>query len=101
MNGHAVDPNRLLPGTEVKVPRDPDNVQGASMDDGEPDPEPETTHTDYIVSKDDSLWTIAKALYGSGVKWTVIRDANRDLVGDQGQRLRPGMVLKIPPPPGG
>ncbi len=104
MNGHSVDPNRLLPGTEVKVPRDPENVQGLSSDDeGDPDlpaPEPETQYTEYIVSRNDSLWTIAKALYGSGVKWTVIRDANRELVGNEGQKLRPGMILRIPPPPG-
>ncbi|GAB4546958.1 MAG: hypothetical protein Tsb0013_06300 [Phycisphaerales bacterium] len=102
MNGHSVDPNRLTPGTEVKVPLDPDNVQGTPVDpDGDtPDPEPETQYTEYIVSRNDSLWTIARALYGEGTKWTVIRDANREIVGDQGERLRPGMVLKIPPPPG-
>lgn len=103
-NGHSVDPNRLLPGTEVKVPLDPDNVQGLPLDDDggaiDPDPEPEVAYTEYIVSRNDSLWTIAKALYGSGAKWRVIRDANRDLVGEEGEKLRPGMVLRIPPPPG-
>ena len=100
MNGHSVDPNRLFPGTEGKVPRDPDNVQGLPMDDELPPAEPEVEYTEYIVSRNASLWTIAKSLYGSGVKWTVIRDANRDLVGSEGGLLRPGMVLRIPPPSG-
>jgi nucleoid-associated protein YgaU len=102
MNGHSLDPNRVRPGQVIKIPRDPENVQGVpaeGADEGDT-PAPEPAYTEYIVSRDDTLWDIAKALYGSGVKWTVIRDANRELVGDDGSRLRAGMVLRIPPPQG-
>ncbi len=102
MNGGTADPNRIRPGQRLKIPTDPQNVQGLPADDpiSEPEPEPEPAYTEYIVSRNDTLWDIAKALYGNGAKWTVIRDANRALVGDEGQRLREGMTLRIPPPPG-
>jgi nucleoid-associated protein YgaU len=53
------------------------------------------------VKTGDTLSDIANEIYGRAGLWTVIRDANRDAVGDDGSRLRPGMVLKIPPAPHG
>lgn len=102
MNGHSLDPNRVRPGQVIKVPQNPENVQGLPGEGFDPEdaPEPEPSYTEYIVSRNDTLWDIAKALYGSGTKWTVIRDANRELVGEDGSRLRSGMILRIPPPPG-
>ncbi len=49
----------------------------------------------YTVQKDDTLQKIAKKLYGSYSKWTMIYDANRDVIKDP-NFLKPGNVLKIP-----
>lgn len=100
MNGGTADPNRIRPGQRLKIPTDIENVQGLPADDDAPPAEPEPAYTEYIVSRNDTLWDIAKALYGNGARWTIIRDANRELVGNEGERLREGMTLRIPPPRG-
>ncbi len=53
-----------------------------------PDPSAGT----YLVQKGDSLWKIAKRVYGDGAKYTLIYEANRDQIKDPnaifvGQRL--------------
>jgi len=50
---------------------------------------------EYKVGKGESLWTIAKKVYGDPTRWTVIYENNRDILTDP-EKLRPGMVLKIP-----
>jgi 3D (Asp-Asp-Asp) domain-containing protein len=50
------------------------------------------THT---VKKNESLWTISKKHYGTGSKWSVVYNANRDKIKDP-DHIRPGQVLKIP-----
>jgi len=96
-----LDPQRQLRvGQRLLVPKDPGNIQGVVVDHAggrESPPAHEPERIEHVVQKNDSLWKIAAAFYGDGTKWTIIRDANRDLVGDEGQRLRPGMILVIPP----
>jgi len=98
-----VDPQKLRVGQTIRVPKDPGNIQGVVVDAGEssPPPAPEPETIEHVVQNNDSLWKIAAAFYGDGTKWRLIRDANRELVGDEGQRLRPGMTLVIPPAPNG
>jgi nucleoid-associated protein YgaU len=91
-----VDPNRLGPGTKLSIPVDPRNVQGVPADGEEEPPLPEPDMTEYIVARGDTLSEISKALYGRASLWRRIVDANPGL---NPERLRPGMVLKIPPPP--
>ncbi|MEO1129250.1 MAG: LysM peptidoglycan-binding domain-containing protein [Planctomycetota bacterium] len=91
-----VDPNRLGPGTTLSIPVDPRNVQGIPADGQEEPPLPEPDMTKYIVARGDTLSEISKALYGRASLWRRIVDANPGL---DPERLRPGMVLKIPPPP--
>ncbi|NLE65462.1 MAG: LysM peptidoglycan-binding domain-containing protein [Elusimicrobia bacterium] len=50
----------------------------------------------YKVEKDDTLQKIAKKFYGSYSRWTVIYDANRDVIKDP-NFLKPGTVLTIRP----
>lgn len=50
----------------------------------------------YTVVKGDCLWNIAKRFYGSGSKYTIIYDANRDVVGGNPNLIYPGQVLTIP-----
>lgn len=50
----------------------------------------------YTVEKGDCLWTIAKRFYGDGSKYTVIYNANRDVIGGSPNLIYPGQVLTIP-----
>jgi nucleoid-associated protein YgaU len=96
-----VDPQKLRAGQRLRIPEDPENVQGVVVEGGEPEtpaiPEPE--QVEHIVQNNDSLWKIAASFYGDGTTWRIIRDANRSLVGDNGEKLRPGMTIVIPPAP--
>ncbi len=97
-----IDPNRLGPGTRLLIPLDPGNVQGLPEElveertAGETVTVAEESHTEYIVSRGDTLSEISKALYGRASLWRRIADANPEIDPD---RLRLGAVLKIPPPP--
>ena len=56
----------------------------------------QSTATTYTVQRGDTLSEIAKRVYGRSALWRVIRDANVQLTGDDGRRIRPGMVLVLP-----
>ena len=51
--------------------------------------------TTYMVKAGDSLWKIARKYYGSGSKWTLIFEANRDKINNPNS-IRVGQVLIIP-----
>ena len=61
-------------------------------------PLPMETSELYTVKKGDTLWSIARQLYGKGSAWPRIYDANRDQLSEPG-RLRAGMRLLIPSAP--
>lgn len=65
----------------------------------EPQPQPEPTPAPaagtYTVKAGDSLWKIAKMELGSGEKWQLIYEANRDTIRNAGM-IYIGQVLKIP-----
>lgn len=98
---------RLRAGTVLRIPDDPDNIQGLDVDPvtGEviaqaPDAIDKGLVTEYVVEKGDTMTGIAYALYGKASMWTVIRDANlHQLKRKDGSDIRPGMRLVIPPPP--
>jgi nucleoid-associated protein YgaU len=50
------------------------------------------------VQADDTLWGIAKKVYGKGSLWRTIYDANRDKIKDP-DRPTAGAVLTVPPKP--
>lgn len=50
----------------------------------------------YIVVSGDCLWNIAKKFYGDGSKYTVIYNANKDVVGSNPNMIYPGQILTIP-----
>ena len=67
------------------------------------DPHRETTASpapaeaqSYTVVKGDCLWNIAKRFYGNGSKYSVIYNANRDVIGGNPNRIYPGQALTIP-----
>lgn len=49
----------------------------------------------YEVQDGESLWRIAKKVYGAGSRWKEIYDANRDTLGSPDD-VRAGVVLSIP-----
>ena len=71
----------------------------------------------YTVRSGDTLWALAKKYYGSGAKYTIIYDANKEIIestakshgkssSDHGHWIWPGEQLVIPaagsgPHPGG
>ncbi len=63
-------------------------------------PEPATVETPapapvrtYIICKGDTLWSVAKKIYGDGQRWKDIAQANNI---DNPTKLRVGQVLQIP-----
>ena len=101
------DMRRIRAGTVLRIPEDPNNIQGLDVDPetGEviaqaPDSIDKGNVTEYVVEPNDTLTGIAYALYGKATLWRVIRDANlHQLKRKDGSDIRPGMRLVIPPPP--
>lgn len=53
---------------------------------------------DHKVGYDDTLSGMSLHYYGTAVRdyWWLIYEANKDVIGDDYKKMRPGMVLKIP-----
>jgi nucleoid-associated protein YgaU len=83
----GVDPTRLRVGQRLVMPPKPS---------GEPSTPSSVGGEIYIVQKDDRLWDIAKAKYGRGEDWHLIRRANPGIDPD---KLHAGQRLLIPPKP--
>jgi nucleoid-associated protein YgaU len=62
-------------------------------------PKPKTEIlAEHTVGGGDTLGGIALKYYGSAIKdkWMVIYEANKDIIGDNPNKLKRGLVLKIP-----
>ena len=59
----------------------------------EPEPEPETVT--YVVVRGDTLWRIAARYLGSGYKWKLLYDANKDIISNP-NLIYVGQTLMIP-----
>ena len=69
---------------------------GLTADPAEETPEePAPQARTYTVEAGDCLWNIAYEVYGTGTRWTVIYEANRDIIRDPGM-IYIGQVLTIP-----
>lgn len=53
----------------------------------------------YTVQRGDDLWTLAETHLGNGADWRRIVELNPDLLAHDPDHLRPGWVLRLPPPP--
>ncbi len=53
---------------------------------------------EHTVAADETLSHISLKYYGSAVKekWMIIYEANKAVIGDNPNKIRPGQVLKIP-----
>lgn len=54
---------------------------------------------EYEVVEGDTMGRIAQRFYGDSSLWRPIYEANRDVIGDDPDRIRIGTKLKIPPKP--
>jgi nucleoid-associated protein YgaU len=52
----------------------------------------------YTVVYGDTLWGIAERVYGEGIQYTRIYEANKELIGPDVNVLYPDWALKIPRP---
>ena len=60
-------------------------------------PATETTKPkSHTVKAGDSLWNIAKSVYGDGSQWKKIYDANKKTIGKDKNAIKPGQKLVIP-----
>jgi len=96
-----MDPRRIRAGRVIRIPRDPNNIQGRPTAKS-PTPRNETgaplgarTHT---VEKGDTLTGISQEYYGTIKRIDLILNANRNVL-NKAEDLRPGQVLQIPPAP--
>ena len=56
-----------------------------------------TPGSNYAVQPGDTLFSIAQQAYGDGNQWQKIYDANKQVIGNDPNLIRPGEVLYIPP----
>jgi nucleoid-associated protein YgaU len=71
------DPNHIRPGEVLYIP-------------------PITTGS-YTVQQGDTLSSIAQYIYGDSALWPRIYDANKQVIGNDPDHIRPGEVLQLPP----
>lgn len=94
-----IDPNRLRIGAQIKIPPAPGTTPSATSS----APEDSTATLDqsrqYRVQAGDTLSAIAIRLYGSASRWQRIYELNKDAIGSDPGRLRPGTVLVLPEAP--
>lgn len=50
----------------------------------------------YVVEEGDTLFDIAKYELGQASRWGELYELNRDVLGDQGDHLKPGIELRLP-----
>jgi len=50
-----------------------------------------------VVQRGQNLWQLARRVYGSGLRYTVIYDANREQIRDP-HRIYPGQIFAVPAP---
>ncbi|MEE8156410.1 MAG: LysM peptidoglycan-binding domain-containing protein [Phycisphaerales bacterium] len=88
-----IDPDRLKLGQVLRLPpKDADRRRPVRYRVSPNEP------NSYTIRSGDSLWRIAKALYGDETKWSIIYDANRATIGPDPARLKVGRSLRIPTP---
>lgn len=86
---HEEEPAPEEPAPEEPAPEEPAPEEPAP----ETPVEPEVS--EYTVVSGDSLWKIAQKVYGTGTKWDVIYEANKETVKDPGM-IYVGQKLIIP-----
>jgi nucleoid-associated protein YgaU len=94
-----MDPRRLRPGRVVRIPRDPNNIQGIAVPTpAQPEETPASVPTGprtYVVVAGDTLSKISAKMYGESRHADEIFGANRGQLADE-HSLSIGQVIIIP-----
>ncbi|MFG0298748.1 MAG: LysM peptidoglycan-binding domain-containing protein [Phycisphaerales bacterium JB047] len=99
-----VDPQKLKAGMSIRIPKDPNNIQGiVTGKDAEPGVIESHTDTqaaviEYVVRPGDSLSRISQRIYGSSRHARFIFDSNRDKLKSMDD-ISIGQLLRLPPLP--
>lgn len=99
-----VDPQKLTVGMTIRIPKDPQNLQGKIVG-RDTQPGVIESHTgdkaaiiEYVVRPGDSLSVIAQRIYGSSRHARYIFDSNRDKLKSMDD-ISIGQLLRLPPLP--
>ena len=94
-----VDPEKLKIGQVIRVPVDPDNIQGkvvaGDSGDGSERVRPSKV-VEYFIQSGDSLSRISERFYGSARHARMIYEYNRDTL-ESMDDLKIGQLLRLPP----
>jgi nucleoid-associated protein YgaU len=82
----------LKVGMDLVIPDLPTRVPAPASASSSREPGP----GEYRVREGDSLWTIAESELGSGTLMNRLKEANADLLKGNPNRLKVGMILRIP-----
>jgi nucleoid-associated protein YgaU len=93
----SLNPKNLKIGTVLSIP--PLGESTAAANASSATPAPIDTNSQYIVVSGDNLDKIAQKLYGDPTLADRIYDMNVSVIGQDEDRLKIGMVLKLPMPP--
>lgn len=95
------DLDKLKPGDVIRIPQDPENIQGKAVQ-GAPTPvapqERQGELLEYTVKSGDTLSRIAKEKYGNTSYQDLIYQANRDRLSSPNS-LKEGQKLRLPRKP--
>ncbi|HEX8911744.1 MAG TPA: LysM domain-containing protein [Humisphaera sp.] len=96
----GVNPNRLHAGQVIVLPDLSPAARAAKAPDGpfpvSSDNRAINPKTEYRVDTGDSLFRISQKVYGTHRMMDAIYDANRQAIGPDPEKLRFGMILKLP-----
>ena len=97
---NLVNPGRSETPSAERQPPEPQPVETPAVVEtpAEPKPEPpKVSYTIHTVKDGDKLWNLAEKYLGGGHRYKKIIELNKKELGDNPERLRVGMKLRIPP----
>ncbi|MFH1797945.1 MAG: LysM peptidoglycan-binding domain-containing protein [Candidatus Omnitrophota bacterium] len=93
------NPDSLEPGTVIIIPVEQEAKQEMKQEMQNETPQevvaPFSAAREYVISKNDSLWKIAKKHLGDGKRWGEIYELNKDKIKNP-DKLIPGTKILIP-----
>ncbi len=93
--GNAADKPASTDERMAEKPAEEPTQQMAAAETPDAEPKPIRTGANVIIRRGDNLWRISRRMLGSGIKYTVIYEANRDQIRDP-HWIYPGQVFDVP-----